>query len=590
MEGFVSVNQSPYSDMTKYRSCLFGYEESPYKYNQLPSATTQNQPNLPQNPSNVQKGDQYVMGSSAASNLGMSMNDIDKTIVDTVTTDEDTHKSRAKTIALIGGSAIAAGGIVLGLTKGNLSKSVAKLSENVMNYASKRIETIKQKPSASTFEGKMLSFFQKTYNGAMMIRGTIFNITPLKDVMFEKVVAEKLHLRKPCDKITKLFKKMSFSTVKSSYRKAADGLDNMTTQFVSVNERIANGEFGEAAKSAAQGLTDKLEQTNSAYRASFGLPALEKRNQSMTDKLKGLGKRVYDVIYGDLPNFVKDVDSWTTFLPERMVAPQKRKIVSSLQSQRRVITNTPSNNYEVFTDILSQIGLKINPEHKPSRELLKSLRDIAKEYPLLSGAEESAKRAEIVQKINEQLKLSKEVIGTGGYNSGEADTLAELFKSLGNSMNSDKKGLVEEMLSTYKGILPPEEYAKLKETAGKMTKSLNKAVRQEGYEYFDKSRDFAAGSALTDVAIGMAVPLGTTAIAMSAADTKEKKRSVALRYGLPLLSGIATSTACTLKLIAGGKALLFGALVSIIGNRIFERIDKKLIEKSNEKKDLQKTS
>ena len=44
--------------------------------------------------------------------------------------------------------------------------------------------------------------------------------------------------------------------------------------------------------------------------------------------------------------------------------------------------------------------------------------------------------------------------------------------------------------------------------------------------YFDKSRDFAAGAALTDVAIGMGVPIVSTAIAMSAAESKEKKRLI----------------------------------------------------------------
>ena len=41
-------------------------------------------------------------------------------------------------------------------------------------------------------------------------------------------------------------------------------------------------------------------------------------------------------------------------------------------------------------------------------------------------------------------------------------------------------------------------------------------------------RDLSVGSALTDVAIGMGLPLLTTGIAVSAADTKEKKRSVIL--------------------------------------------------------------
>ena len=93
----------------------------------------------------------------------------------------------------------------------------------------------------------------------------------------------------------------------------------------------------------------------------------------------------------------------------------------------------------------------------------------------------------------------------------------------------------------------------------------------------------AVGSALTDVAIGMALPVGTTAVAMASADTKQKKRSVALKYGLPLMAGIATSTVSTMRLIAGGKALMLGATVSIIGNELFERLDNYLIKRDAEK-------
>ena len=81
----------------------------------------------------------------------------------------------------------------------------------------------------------------------------------------------------------------------------------------------------------------------------------------------------------------------------------------------------------------------------------------------------------------------------------------------------------------------------------------------------------------------MALPIFSTGIAVSAADTKEKKRSVILKYGIPLLTGMATATTCTIRLISGGNALILGGLVSILSNEICERIDNHLLSKSSKK-------
>ena len=78
----------------------------------------------------------------------------------------------------------------------------------------------------------------------------------------------------------------------------------------------------------------------------------------------------------------------------------------------------------------------------------------------------------------------------------------------------------------------------------------------------------------------MALPLVSTSIAVSAADTKEKKQSVALKYGIPIISGAITSTIATVKLVSGGKSLALGLISTLITNQICERIDEKLKQKS----------
>ena len=106
---------------------------------------------------------------------------------------------------------------------------------------------------------------------------------------------------------------------------------------------------------------------------------------------------------------------------------------------------------------------------------------------------------------------------------------------------------------------------------------------QEGCEYVDKVRDLASGSALTDVAFGLALPLGSTAIAVSATKTKEKKQSVALKYGIPILTGAMTSMIATVKLVSGGKALGLGLLSTFLTNKVCEKVDAKLKEKNAQK-------
>ena len=109
---------------------------------------------------------------------------------------------------------------------------------------------------------------------------------------------------------------------------------------------------------------------------------------------------------------------------------------------------------------------------------------------------------------------------------------------------------------------------------------MNTATKLEGSEYVDKVRDLTDGSALTDVALSMALPLVSTSIAVSAANTKEKKQSVALKYGIPIVTGAITSTIATVKLVSGGKSLALGLLSTLITNQICSNIDKKLKQKS----------
>lgn len=595
MEGFVNTNvNSPFDVGLKHSKSYANYGVDKTYLNQNsnpPNNETKTQTNT------SQKNERTYQNLSVNNVLGSILpeelpDNFDKAVtdtVDTVITPNQTGEQRAKTAIIIGTSALLVGGCVLALTHGKLSKKIVGQLGKFIENANEKINNIKQQPSTSKLEEYYLIFLQGTNKVASRIRGAFFNITPLKDVLFGKLVKEKLGLKKTCNAITNTFRGLSFKTVKSAYQKANQNFDSMTSLFLQTNARLASGEFVQSGgKQVDKELVKKLNKSvikmNNAYYSSFDSVQLDKRNKSLIEKFTGLDKKVYDAVYGKIKTFVGDVDEWTTFVPERLVAKDKALIMNDLANKKRVITNNPADNHNAINDCISELDKLLNPKEKSSRNLIKNIKLLMEKYSDISGPEESSQREKLIKMINYHLHKAMETSQNEVYTPQERKQIVSLTRKIGKILNADKKGLLEELLTEYKELLPKEEYLKLKKATDNVSKSLNKAIHKEGFEYVDKSRDLAVGSALTDVATGMGLPLATTTIAMSAADTKQKKRSVVLKYGLPLLAGVATSTICTVMLISGGYALMFGSAVSLLSNEIFERIDNYLIKRNELKK------
>lgn len=584
MEGFVNTtNVSPFDYGLKHSS-----RYANYGVDKIETKPEQREEQTP--PQNNTLGTNKLIGLSYDSfnnftdNITTNITDnIDKVIVDPVTDDSqnDVHHRLRKAV-VIGTSAIGVGALTMLFARGKGAKKTVKALGNIIDNANIKIEELKQKPSMSKVEGYYLSFLQKTNNLVSRIRGTIFNFTPLKDSLFANLVKNRLGLKKPCDAITNGFRKLSFSTVTSAYEKAGKNVDNLTNLFAETNTRIASGEFG-AERKAPKEVLDLLEATTNKIRtsfvSSFSKSQLDKRNEALIKQFEGLDEKVYDSVYGKLKDFVSDMDEWTTFIPEKLVAKDKARIMQELAKKKQVITNSPQDNYDSMSEIITKLEGAINPTDKSSRNAVKNLRALCEKYIKLSGSLEGSNRTRVVKLMEHHLTQAEKLANSEAYPNETSKTINTLVRQYREILNSDKKGAIEELLTQYKQYLPEGEYLKLKAEAQKTIKTINKAVHQEGFEYVDKARDLAAGSALTDVAIGMTLPLATTSLAMASAKTKEKKRSVVLRYGLPLLAGVATSTIATLKLISGGKALMFASAVSIVCNNLLEKVDNYLIER-----------
>lgn len=133
------------------------------------------------------------------------------------------------------------------------------------------------------------------------------------------------------------------------------------------------------------------------------------------------------------------------------------------------------------------------------------------------------------------------------------------------AQNSQKN--LDEILKLYKDILPKREYIQLEGQSKNAFNSLRKSIDTETNKYFDKFRDLKLGAAPTDV-ISILGTAGTAAWFVGKSEDKDKRISASLKYGIPAVGAIATSLYCSAKLIAGGKALLFGLLSGWAINKI----------------------
>ena len=152
--------------------------------------------------------------------------------------------------------------------------------------------------------------------------------------------------------------------------------------------------------------------------------------------------------------------------------------------------------------------------------------------------------------------------------------------------SSEKTGQLDDVLTIYKELLPPEEFNKLQRYSEIASQKLNRAVVLETDKFFDKLRDLKLGCAPTDV-LSMVTGLGAVGIGLTKAEDNEDRISVALKYGIPALGTIGTSLYLGATLVSGGKAFVYSTLSGLamnkIGTKVDEYLDKRREEKSTAK-------
>jgi len=476
--------------------------------------------------------------------------------------------------------------LVMLLNKGRAPKSLSKMLNSGVNKLTEKIDKVKQKTNLSEYEHIYLGVLQKTQKGLESVLGAVLNLS-LKDVFFNRFFRKTLKMNKTCDKITGFFEKMAVKMVLGNYKKAEKAASVMHETFSEANKYILKNRdpheivtIGGIEKTVEEWLstTSGKSQNVKTYSKYYSANNFNKRHQWLNDKLKDLPDRIYNHTFGDMGHFVKSPKRWTTFISEAFTQPTKTTFENSITSVRRQITNTPKDVSKEFDTIIGEIQSNLDLSDKPSLDVLKQIKKVASSYSGETGFKSPEEKTAMLDAVSDIMNKLTELVNKDEIkcSAGESKEINKSLARFNRIIKRDKKGEVEDLLDIYDALLPKEQMIKVKKSADNMTKILKNATDVESDNFVDKIRDLRTGAAITDVSVGLLVPVISTGIAMSTADTKEKRRSVLLNYGVPLLTGVATSMMCTLKLIAGGGALVAGVASGAIVNEICGRLDNHL--------------
>ena len=433
---------------------------------------------------------------------------------------------------------------------------------------------------------KIARFLDKT----LMRSQILVNFSAMKDSLSNKI-ARWLHMGPLCDKLTQTWDRLATKAVTSNYDKCKKSLlktnDTVLNKLKEIekNEDLSKiiqvNDKNYTLKEVLDLIRQNIRDANSTYNKNFSIDAFNVRKEILTGRLKGLNDKFYEA-YTDL-NYYKE-GQFTRFTVEEWLAPIKASYQNYILNNKTIISNNIDDKFNVTYKLLKNLDKLIAPEDTKTRSVLKDIFNQLKEYKQLSGADEISSRERINKEIGNKLQIIIEQVKKNP--TYQASTIKEINGAIPNiikAINRGQKGKLQETLTYLKAVLPRNEYIKIRKQIYDTTNKLNKVTNAESDLYFDKIRDITLGSAFTDIVFGMLTPLATMGIVIAADDTKNERISTTLKLGIPLIGGIATSTAFLFLLASGGKAMALSTLTGAILNRIGSFADKQIRENQEAK-------
>lgn len=487
-----------------------------------------------------------------------------------ITPEEARKTHNTKVIGLsVAGATIVTGLGVFALMRGGGNKKLHQGLNALKSYFEKKIETIK-------IDNKKIETMDKIYMRAINVIDNLMekseavnNFTTFKDLLFKKIMHVTDFTGKIHDGITKQFIKIGRRAVESSYSDtenkiiSALGESRKTTHRILLEkpEEIIEINGKKDTKTNWVKLLRSLdEEFQDRYYKDFDLNALKKRYYTVNQIAQSLGTKL-----SKLKNFFS-TDVYKKFIADGKIAKEKEAIIRATKQQRKGISYAQNEMIKASEFSLRKVASFISFRDDENRQLLKSIMQELKncqKYPKDRTAA-NQKILEAIEQLSENLKSNKveRFIDNDKLNVA----LAEL-NIIKNNMTGYKQGVVEDILTIYKHLLPENEYKKIKETYLKSVKSLDKSIKLETEDFTNKLRDLTMGSAPTDM-LTMVGSLGVLGYHLGKSDDNDQRTSIALKYGFPALAGIAVSLYCNAKLFAGSKSLIVGSISTWVLNKI----------------------
>jgi len=487
---------------------------------------------------------------------------------------EKEKKSNALGVS-IATTAFVVGLILLSLAKGS-SKTTRKNVNKLFRQVDKKTNEMGNKSELSQLEKFGFVALQKI---RVILRKSkaLFNLAPLKDVVVNRALKRNPTAKKIGDKITQIFEKISLKRSHRAYNHTTAKLDKMYASFDAANKKIP--------KAQAKMIEEKVHYIQGKYNEGFSKPTRLRRLETAKSNMSDLDQKVWDATYGDFKGFMKD-SNYQKFVSEEKAVSAKTEFQNTIDKFRKEITNGKMDNYHSTKKILSNISDLVDPTDEKLISMVKKLDNNLEKYKNVVDVKNEKERLLLNNEISNNLKdLNKHMISTKQYDPKDLKKLAEYVKDVNDTIQKNKKGKLQEILSIYKENLSKEEYLKIKQQATKASESLDNSIDIEGDKLFDKVRDLMIGAAPTDV-IGVLGSAGVVGWGLSKSENKDERTSVALKYGIPAIGGVLTTLYCTLGLIAGGPALIAGFLSGLVMNKAGVVVDNQ-VKKFKESKSPQ---
>ena len=473
------------------------------------------------------------------------------------------------------------------VTSRGFQKNTDKYLSKFKYFLEKRLEK-----NSGAKSDKWVNFYRHSINGINSFikkSESVNNITSLKDVLFMKLMYKSKPTQKIHKSISDYFEKLSYKTVLNSYEKTGKNFQKMNEAFDELDKLILKNSENEKIEYNGKVYT-KRELTDIArncrttvnilVKTFLSKSSLESRYKYINDVTHNLYSDFWNASFKDFwskDNKFKRKEMWQTFIAAEQIEGDKTNLADLISATRITLIYKNTDKTRLLRKYIKKLIDIIPTDDKNNADIVKKLVFYSK-HPEALKDNKAEFLDELTKLENYQINLTYKNIEEAQNNS--KNTCISIVKALAHDKT---RGELQDMLSIYNKIAPLElDKTGAFYTVEKAVKSFDKSVNYESVEFFDKIRDLRLGSAPTDV-LTICFSSAALAFGLGYANDKDKRVSVMLKSGIPVLGGIATTVISTTKLISGGKSLAFGFIAGLILNKFGNIADR--IYKQNQSAD-----